>query len=298
MEQGLDESQLFELILKEVGGFGRYQKLLLSLSLFVSIIAACNHLSPIYLNYQPDKYQCIEPTNESITGNLSAVDFKCRFGDKTCAKWQFDTSVFSSTVVTQFDLVCQRSALIPTIASSYMAGVSFEFPAIFKVPYKVFPIGRHYNHHHGKPIRQLWQKNNHHNSIYRSYPCLLHYSLRQQFFHVCRHSILCRRLHTCRLGSIFRADGRNRTGKLSHNVRRCIEFRLEYWLFNHDFNGLFYTRLAAFTIVICSDVHLSHFLLFPGSRISQMADEQRKTRKSLGSASFDGSKKRNSSGKH
>ena len=68
----IESNQLFDLILKEVGGFGRYQKLLLVLSLFVSILAACNHLSPIYLTYTPD-YKCIEGDSNQIISNITNV---------------------------------------------------------------------------------------------------------------------------------------------------------------------------------------------------------------------------------
>ena len=71
--ENIDNNQLFDLVLKEAGGFGRYQKLLLVLSLFVSILAASNHLSPIYLTYTPD-YECIEGDPNSILQNITMVN--------------------------------------------------------------------------------------------------------------------------------------------------------------------------------------------------------------------------------
>ena len=53
----MDENELFDKILQEIGGFGKYQIFLLFLSLITSIFAACNHLSPIYLTFTPT-FQC------------------------------------------------------------------------------------------------------------------------------------------------------------------------------------------------------------------------------------------------
>ena len=72
MTDSIESNQLFDVILKEAGGFGRYQKLLLILSLFVSILAACNHLSPIYLTYTPH-YECIEGDSNQIIPNITKV---------------------------------------------------------------------------------------------------------------------------------------------------------------------------------------------------------------------------------
>ena len=41
-----------------------------------------------------------------------------------CTQWEYNQDIFETTVVTQFDLVCDRKQWLPTIASSYMCGVS------------------------------------------------------------------------------------------------------------------------------------------------------------------------------
>lgn len=74
----LDDSHLFDLILNEIGGLGRFQIFLLVLSLVCSFVAAVNHLSPIYLAFSPRKFECIgvnfehgDVLNASITQNVS-----------------------------------------------------------------------------------------------------------------------------------------------------------------------------------------------------------------------------------
>ena len=57
--ENVDSNELFDMVLREAGGMGRYQKFLLALSIFVSLTAACNHLSPIYLAYAP-RYKCVQ----------------------------------------------------------------------------------------------------------------------------------------------------------------------------------------------------------------------------------------------
>ena len=63
-----DDNYFFDLIIQEIGGFGRFQKLILFLSSISSVTAACNHLSPIYLTYTP----CFECSN-----NDNLTNFQC-----------------------------------------------------------------------------------------------------------------------------------------------------------------------------------------------------------------------------
>ena len=58
--QDLDNNELFARLIDDVNGFGWFQKRMWLLSLIASIIAACNHLSPIYIAYSPE-HRCVSP---------------------------------------------------------------------------------------------------------------------------------------------------------------------------------------------------------------------------------------------
>ena len=44
--------------------------------------------------------------------------------ESKCTEWIYDKSVFTDTIVTEWDLVCDKLVLLPTAASTYMAGVN------------------------------------------------------------------------------------------------------------------------------------------------------------------------------
>ena len=68
------------------------------------VLASSNHLSIIYLAYSP------------------SLDTECR--DASNGSYSFDNSVFYNTVVTEFNLVCSKAVLLPTITFSYMLGIA------------------------------------------------------------------------------------------------------------------------------------------------------------------------------
>ena len=80
-----NEFHTFDLIIQETGGFGRFQQIILLLSLVSSVVAACNHLSPIYLTYTP----CFDCNNNL---DLNGSDFQC--------KGNYQVSVLRSTSFT------------------------------------------------------------------------------------------------------------------------------------------------------------------------------------------------------
>ena len=64
----LDDNQLFDQLIDDINGWGWFQKRMWILSLIASILAACNHLSPIYTAYKPD-FRCITSSK-----SLSCLD--------------------------------------------------------------------------------------------------------------------------------------------------------------------------------------------------------------------------------
>lgn len=65
----MDRNELFELILNELGGFGRFQIRLLLLSLIASFLCALNHLGAIYLAFAP-KFSCDQGCVQCLIPNL------------------------------------------------------------------------------------------------------------------------------------------------------------------------------------------------------------------------------------
>ena len=64
----LDDNQLFDQLIDDINGWGWFQKRMWILSLIASVVAACNHLSPIYTAYKPD-FRCITSSK-----SLSCLD--------------------------------------------------------------------------------------------------------------------------------------------------------------------------------------------------------------------------------
>ena len=52
-EEETDKNELFDTVLEDLGGFGRFQIILLILSLIASTIAAFNHVGYVFLVYKP-----------------------------------------------------------------------------------------------------------------------------------------------------------------------------------------------------------------------------------------------------
>lgn len=98
-------------------------------------------LSGAYLTPSLD-YTCVSPSTTSLwrsnTSNTSngtedplPSNPGCEYYDQAsntvlpCTKWQYDDSVFESTITSDFDLVCERSFLRSTYTSLYMFGAVF-----------------------------------------------------------------------------------------------------------------------------------------------------------------------------
>ena len=71
-------------------------------------------------------------TFDSVTAMFDQQAFKndsCRVmsddgGTVACQEWTFSQTTFTSTIISEWSLVCSNASQIPIVASSYMAGVS------------------------------------------------------------------------------------------------------------------------------------------------------------------------------
>ncbi|XP_043914119.1 solute carrier family 22 member 6-B-like [Protopterus annectens] len=145
----------FDDIILEIGEFGKYQMILLIWMSLPQIFLAFHMLAIIFTGAIPH-YQCHHVWENSDLGlsnfttdvlrNLSlyldacstfdiknvrlsehsVMDFetiKRNLTTVACAKWDYDTSIFESTIVTEWDLVCEKASLNNVGSSIYMLGV-------------------------------------------------------------------------------------------------------------------------------------------------------------------------------
>ncbi|RWS23965.1 organic cation transporter protein-like protein [Leptotrombidium deliense] len=103
-----------------IGGFGKWQRNIFLFCTSMAMFSSLNNLA--YSFYAPGiKYSCIELKNGS-TLNISNTKEVCKQQDQ-CLHWQFDNSVFSSTIIDEWNLICDKSFLASLTQSVYMAGI-------------------------------------------------------------------------------------------------------------------------------------------------------------------------------
>merc|ERR1712123_413915 len=107
----------------EEAGFGRWNWILLGLCYTSCVLASSNHLSIIYLAYSPDFFFV---TDGEIPEHF---DNGCREApekDGNQDTYFYDCSVFKTTVVTEWNLVCENAVLLPTLTFTYMLGIGLS----------------------------------------------------------------------------------------------------------------------------------------------------------------------------
>ncbi|XP_043225498.1 solute carrier family 22 member 7-like [Amphibalanus amphitrite] len=127
-ENGLqrsDNSVLFEDVLERCCGTGRWQVLLVSYMSVMWLIFPSFSLSMIFVGATP-KYKCADGFDVNTTfADLPEEAPRCHpLGDNSssCTRWAFDKSVYESTVVTEWNLVCARKPLLSMLQSWMMIG--------------------------------------------------------------------------------------------------------------------------------------------------------------------------------
>jgi len=148
------KASTFEDILSLVGDKGRWQYKIFLLTWIEGVLIGFHHLSSVFLGYTPkhwcklgdlplpDEWSLEQKKNFSIprvgeeldqcqrydigSGNIDN-DFATALSHRTtdtvkCDGWDYDLSMGFTTVV-DWDLVCDRTALLSTVQGSYMGGV-------------------------------------------------------------------------------------------------------------------------------------------------------------------------------
>ncbi|XP_037087275.1 organic cation transporter protein-like [Pollicipes pollicipes] len=137
-EAAPDAEPPFEAVLALCDGGGRWQWRLLLLTSAIGALSAFHNVGSIFLGATPD-YWCRPAENSSLPEAVNASDAVQRFGscsrpgndtEEPCHAWQFDTSQYRSTIVTEWSLVCGRRWLLSTVQASFMLGKLLGYPVL------------------------------------------------------------------------------------------------------------------------------------------------------------------------
>ncbi|GFT50776.1 organic cation transporter protein [Nephila pilipes] len=114
-----------------VGSFGPWQLRIFLIVLFMNLVGMWQNFAIIFQTPNMD-FRCVQP---SSTGqhysNSSSLSFdnRCEAPEEEnssvlipCTEWEYDTSYTSETIISEWDLVCNREWLISLAKSTYMIG--------------------------------------------------------------------------------------------------------------------------------------------------------------------------------
>lgn len=116
----------FDAILEHVGGRGRYQFLVFVITSLAMTFHGMMANLPVFITYK-QKYQC--RWTENSTGNESLVFDTCSaYFNETprskleCSSWDFDQSVFTSTIRSRYNLTCGSDFLAELSTTIFFLG--------------------------------------------------------------------------------------------------------------------------------------------------------------------------------
>ena len=123
--------ETFDDLLELAGGSGRFQVMLVIATSFVVLPAAVETLGVVFKIDSPQHWCVRDTANNSLPCNVADADCKAEscviptgnainVTPASCVEWEFDHSVYTSTVVTDFELVCDRGVLRSMIITVQM----------------------------------------------------------------------------------------------------------------------------------------------------------------------------------
>ena len=113
----------FEDVLALAGGTGRWQVLTIIWMSFFFLTVGYNGFAMIFMGETPDHF-CADGHSTNVSfASLSETADRCHAPDgQPCRRWLYDPAVPGSSVVTQWDLVCERRPLLSTAQSVLQLG--------------------------------------------------------------------------------------------------------------------------------------------------------------------------------
>lgn len=120
-----------ELILTNLNGFGKYQKIILFLIGLISFLCAFLLFSPVFTAAQP-KLTCKYLADKTVLPN-SCEAWKAlktnpgKFSNNNSYTCDFEDQYYGQTIVTEWSLYCDRLYLSSTVTTSFMIGTMFSF---------------------------------------------------------------------------------------------------------------------------------------------------------------------------
>ncbi|XP_048515087.1 organic cation transporter protein-like isoform X2 [Athalia rosae] len=111
-----------DLIQDAMGNFGPWHLLIaISVSL-VKFPVAWNQLSIVFLA-PPVEFNCIEPISSTNSSMSCKVDVTGHGNWQKCTKFEYDRTIFRESIITQWDLVCDKNQLANVAQTVTMFGI-------------------------------------------------------------------------------------------------------------------------------------------------------------------------------